>query len=73
MVSIKIIILLGILEIVLIELALEIHDLIKSYKVKRIVSELFDEELEEITMRVNEERSDTAKQAVDEEIVKDEQ
>lgn len=73
MVSIKIIILLGILEIVLIELAFEIHDLIKSYKVKRMVSKLFDEELEEITMRVNEERSDAVKQAVDEEIVKDEQ
>ncbi len=73
MIDIKMIILLAVLEIVLIELAFEIHDLIKSYKIRRMARKLFDEELEGITKRVREGSSDTAKQAVDEEVVEDEQ
>lgn len=48
MISIKTIILLGILEILLIELAFEIRDIIKKWKVKRLVDKMLKEGLKEI-------------------------
>lgn len=43
------IILLGMLEILLIELAFEIRDIIKKWKVKRLVDKMFKEGLKDIT------------------------